>query len=175
MEGNGTGSTLGKPMLSVEAPSMQAGACDGSCDNAAGAVSETPDQPWLSVAADVHIQGGCSAAPVAAAVKKRRQWKTAARKAVRVGDSLMSTDSGSTDLTVLLESRSDVDDRTESTEDVQMDAASGAESAVGSFGPEGFHIPCYLTSKHNTEHVVLYCLWPGQANTTFGRQSGQAS
>ena len=104
VEGDGTGSTLGKPMSSVEAPSVQAGACDGSCDSAAGAVGETPHQPRLSVAADVHIREGCSAAPVAAAVKKRRQRKTAARKAVDVGGSLVPTDDSSTDSTVLLES-----------------------------------------------------------------------
>ena len=42
VEGNSTGSALGKPTLSTEAPSMQARACDGSCGSAAGAVSETP-------------------------------------------------------------------------------------------------------------------------------------
>ena len=55
---------------------------------------------------------------MAAAVKKRNRRKTAAKKAVKVRESLVSTDGGSTDLTVLLESRSDVDDRTESTDDV---------------------------------------------------------
>ena len=41
------------------------------------------------------------------------------------------TDDSSTDPTVLLESRSDVDDRTEATDDMRMDAAGGAESVVG--------------------------------------------
>ena len=72
VEGDGTGSTLGKPMSSAEAPSVQAGACNGSCSSASGVVGGTPDQPRLSVAAGVHIRQGCSAAPVVAAVKKRR-------------------------------------------------------------------------------------------------------
>ena len=63
--------------------------------------------------------------------RSRRQRKIAARKAVGIGGSLESTDDGSTDSTVLLESRSNVDDRTESTDDVRMDAADGADSVVG--------------------------------------------
>ena len=90
VEGDGTGSALGKPMSSAEAPSVQAMACNSSCGSAAGAVGETPDQLRLPVAADVRIREGCSAAPTVAAVKKRtiekrRRRKTAARKAARVG------------------------------------------------------------------------------------------
>jgi hypothetical protein len=69
--GNGTGNALGKPTSSAGALSVQARACDGSCGSAAGAVGRKPDLPRLPVAAHVHIRGGCSAAPMAAAVKKK--------------------------------------------------------------------------------------------------------
>ena len=72
-----------------------------------------------------------AAAPMATAVKRRNRRKTARKKTAGVGGSLVSTDDGSTDSTVLLESRSDVDDRTESTDDMRMGAADGAESVVG--------------------------------------------
>ena len=55
VEGDGTGNALGKPASPAEAPSMQAEACEGSCDSAAGAVSGTPGQPRLSAASDVHV------------------------------------------------------------------------------------------------------------------------
>ena len=53
------------------------------------------------------------------------------KKTVKVGDSVVLTDDSSTDSTMLLESRSDVDDWTESTDDMQIDAAGRAESVVG--------------------------------------------
>ena len=49
---------LGKPVSSVEAPSVQAEACDGGCDSAVGAVGGTPDQPQLSMTLNVHVHGG---------------------------------------------------------------------------------------------------------------------
>jgi hypothetical protein len=72
-----------------------------------------------------------AAAPMATAVKRRNRRKTARKKTAGVGGSLVSTDDGSTDSTVLLESRSDVDDWIDSTDDMRMDAAGGAESMVG--------------------------------------------
>ena len=104
VEGDGMGNALGTPASPAEAPNVQAEACEGSCDSAAGAVGGTPDQPRLSAAAGVHIQEGCSAAPVVAAVKRGRRKKTAAEKAVGGGDGSVTTDDGSTESTVLLES-----------------------------------------------------------------------
>ena len=45
MEESGTGRVPSKPTSPAEASSMQAGACEGSCDSAAGVVDGTPDQP----------------------------------------------------------------------------------------------------------------------------------
>ena len=66
-----------------------------------------------------------------AAVKRKRRRKTAAAKAVGGGEGSATTDGGSTESTVLLESWSNVDSRTESADDMQVDAAAGAESTVG--------------------------------------------
>ena len=67
---------------------------------------------------------------MAAAAKKTRRWAAAA-KTFDDGDRSKTTDGGSTDSAVLLESWPDVDDRAESGDDVQVDAAEGAGSAVG--------------------------------------------
>ena len=56
MEESGMGKVLGKPSSPAEAPSVQAGACEGSCDSAADAVGGTPDQFRLSTASDAHIR-----------------------------------------------------------------------------------------------------------------------
>ena len=112
VEGDSMGSVLGKPVSPGAAPSVQAEACDGSCDSAAGVVSGTPDQPRLSAAAGFHAQEGCSAAPVVAAVKRSRRREAAAEKAAGGGDGPRLTDEDSTESTVLLESWSDVDDQT---------------------------------------------------------------
>ena len=47
---NDTGKALGTSASPVEAPSMQAGVCEGSGGSAAGAVGGTPDQPRLLTA-----------------------------------------------------------------------------------------------------------------------------
>ena len=58
MKEDDKGKALGKPALPAEAPSVQVEACNGGCGSAAGAVSGTPNQPWLFTTLDVHICGG---------------------------------------------------------------------------------------------------------------------
>ena len=45
MEESDKGKAQGKPVPPVKAPCVQAGVCNSGCDNAAGAVGGTPDQP----------------------------------------------------------------------------------------------------------------------------------
>ena len=66
----------------------------------------------------------------AIAARKKKKRRAAAAKAVGGGDGSTTADDGSTDSTVLLESRSDVENHARSEDDVQMENASGAESTV---------------------------------------------
>ena len=58
MRGGDEGKTQGTPMLSAEAPCVQAEVHDGGCGSAVGAVSGIPNQPQLPTAPDVHVCGG---------------------------------------------------------------------------------------------------------------------
>ena len=109
---------------------MQGEACENSCDSADGAVGETPDQPQLAAATGAHVEG-CSAAHMVATVMRKRKSKAAAAKAVGGGDGSTTADGCSTELIVLLESWSNVDNQAESGDNRRVDAAIGAESMVG--------------------------------------------
>ena len=110
---------------------MQTEVCDAGCGDVDGAVGGTPDRAQSSSTADVHVRGGCSAAPTMASARKKTKRRAAAAKAVGGGDGSTTVDDGSTDSTVLLESWSNVEDHARSGDDVRMDDSGGAESTVG--------------------------------------------
>ena len=101
MERDGSGSALGRPVSPAGSPSVQAGACTVCCSDACGEVSEIPDRDRQAGVAGAHTREGRRVAPgVAVATKKR---KVAAVKTAGKGNDLTTTDGGSTDSTVLLE------------------------------------------------------------------------
>ena len=91
---NDKGKALGKPASPAEAPSVQAGVCEGSSGSAAGAVGGTPDQPRLSTVPDVHVRGGPWVPPTLAAVSERVEKAAVVKKAV--GCASVHTDGAST-------------------------------------------------------------------------------
>ena len=107
----------GEPVSPAEALGVQVGICDGGGDGAVDAVGGIPDQHRPSVAAGDPVREGCSAAPVVTVAKRGRCGRAAMRKAADRDDGLFADD-GSTDSAVLLESRSDVEGRSECAEDM---------------------------------------------------------
>ena len=126
---NDTGKALGTSASPAEAPSVQAGVCEGSGGSAAGAVSGTPDQHRLLTALDVHVRGGQGVPPTLAAISGRIE-EAAVVKAV--GSASGHADSASTVSTVLWESRVDVDDRAGFDDGGKVEAAGGATATVSS-------------------------------------------
>ena len=127
MEESDKGKALGKPALPVEAPSMQVRVCKGSCDSAASAVGGTSNQPWLSMAPDIHVQGGQWVPPMLATISGRVK-KVAIKKAASSASGHTSGDS--TVSTVLWESQANVGDWAGSDGDGEVEAASGAEATI---------------------------------------------
>ena len=96
------GKGQGKPVSLVEAPSMQAGVCDGGCGSAVGAVGGIPGQPQPSTVTGVHVRRSMWVHPMMAAVNEKIKKAAAFERAI--SKAAMSSNSASTVSTVLWES-----------------------------------------------------------------------